>query len=335
MEKEVTLAALEEIITRAEAGEGCSREEALSLVELDLKALMEGADRIRCAHFGNRVELCSIINAKCGDCDMDCAFCSQSKRASTRIETYPFIEAEELREQMKRILADGLRRCSVVTSGGRLRPEELERLLDAAREAGPAPLCASLGRLRREELEQLKAAGVRRFHHNLETSQAFYPRICSTQRWEQRLETVRAAIEAGMDVCSGGLFGLGESWEDRIDLALVLRDLGVDSVPINFLYAHPGTPLADQPPLSADEALRIVAIYRFLLPKMTLRICGGRAHVLGDRQRELFAAGANGIMTGDYLTVSGSQYEADLAMLRKQGLEPVRYENAATSAVTE
>jgi len=189
----------------------------------------------------------------------------------------------------------------------------------------PAPLCASLGRLAPAELVQLKQAGIGRFHHNLESSKAYYPSICSTQTWQQRFDTVKAAQAAGLDICSGGLFGLGESWEDRIDLALTLRELEVDSVPINFLYAHPGTALKAIPALSADEALRIVALYRFLLPQTTLRICGGRTHVLGDRQSELFAAGANGIMTGGYLTVAGSQYEADLAMIDELGLQVATY----------
>ena len=189
-------------------------------------------------------------------------------------------------------------------------------------------MCASLGRLTAEELKALKASGVIRFHHNLETSKNFYPSICTTQDWEERRATVQAAQAVGMDICSGGLFGLGESWEDRIDLALTLRDLGVDSVPINFLYAHEGTRLANQSILSAAEALRIIALYRFLLPTVTLRICGGRTHVLGDRQSELFAAGANGMMTGNYLTVAGSQYESDLEMINQLDLHVVQHKKS-------
>jgi len=226
---------------------------------------------------------------------------------------------------MEAILENQDCRCSVVTSGGKLSGPELQSLFETANGIGPAPLCASLGRLTGEELAQLKQAGIPRFHHNLESSEAYYPKICTTQTWKERLDTVKAAQAAGLDICSGGLFGLGESWDDRIDLGLTLRELGVDSVPINFLYAHEGTALRDTPPMAAAEALRIIAVYRLLLPKATLRICGGRTHVLGDRQADLFAAGANGLMTGNYLTVAGSQYDADRTMIRQLGLEILTY----------
>jgi len=256
---------------------------------------------------------------------MDCTFCSQSGHASTEIEEYPFMSPSELAPRMVAILENHDCRCSVVTSGGKLSGRELQSLFDTAKTIGSAPLCASLGRLSREELNQLKQSGITRFHHNLESSEDYYPEICTTQTWRQRLDTVKAAQAAGLDICSGGLFGLGETWGDRIDLALTLRELAVDSVPINFLYAHEGTPLRDTQPMEAAEALRIIAAYRFLLPKATLRICGGRTHVLGDRQADLFAAGANGLMTGNYLTVGGSQYETDLAMIRNLGLQIATY----------
>jgi biotin synthase len=314
---------LKKIIDRAVHGTGCTKKEALELIELPEGKLFAGASCIREAHFGNRIQLCSIINAKSGKCDMDCRFCSQSGHNSTDIEVYPFIERATLKEQIQETIEDGRRLCGVVTSGGKLSGLELQELESVVQEIGksaPAPVCASLGRLDAKELAQLKAAGIRRFHHNLESSENYYPSVCSTQRWEQRYETVKAAQEAGLAVCSGGLFGLGERWQDRIDLAIALRELGVDSVPINFLYAHPGTPMEENEPLSVEEALRIVASYRYLLPTTTLRICGGRSHVLGSRQEELFAAGANGLMTGNYLTVSGSQYETDLAMIAECGL---------------
>ncbi len=317
---------LQEIIKNAVEGKGCAPEEALWLTGRNESELVRGATQIREAHFGNKVQLCAIINAKSGTCDMDCRFCSQSGHNSTDIETYPFIDAHALETQIHEVIDSGNRLCGVVTSGGKLSARELEELSESVHKIGggnPTPVCASLGRLTEEELADLKTAGITRFHHNLEASESYYPKICSTQEWSQRLETVKAAKAAGLQVCCGGLFGLGESWQDRVDLALTLRELGIDSVPINFLYAHPGTPLKDTPPLSAEEALRIIALYRFLLPTATLRICGGRTHVLGDRQTDLFAAGANGLMTGNYLTVAGSQYESDLDMIHRQGLEIV------------
>ncbi len=316
---------LRKMIEDAVGGTGCTADEARELPGMELADLLAGATRIREAHFGRRIQLCAIINAKSGKCDMDCTFCSQSGHASTQIEEYPFLPRPELEKRMGAILENGDCRCSVVTSGGKLSGAELEVLFETARGAGAAPLCASLGRLGSAELDELKRSGIGRFHHNLESSESYYPNICSTQTWRQRLDTVKAAQTAGLDVCSGGLFGLGESWDDRIDLALTLRELGVDSVPINFLYAHDGTPLARVQPMEADEALRIIALYRFLLPRTTLRICGGRVHVLGDRQAEIFAAGANGMMTGGYLTVAGSQYETDCAMLCRLGLQIEKY----------
>lgn len=296
----------------------------MQAVAADEAELFAVATAVREAYFGNMVELCCIINAKSGKCDMDCRFCSQSGHYSTDIETYPFMDAAELEARIREDISKGDRKCGVVTSGGKLSSSELQELADAVKRigaGGEAPVCGSLGRLTPAELVMLKEAGVTRFHHNLEASERYYPEICSTQEWSERRATIQAAQAAGLKVCSGGLFGLGESWEDRIDLALALRELEVDSVPINFLYAHPGTPLGDRPPLPPAEALRIIAIYRLLMPTVTLRICGGRAHVLGDRQNELFAAGANGLMTGNYLTVAGCQYDADAEMIRNLDLE--------------
>lgn len=318
---------IKKMLNSALQGIGCSAAEARTLLACDERELFEAATQIREAFFGNEVQLCSIINAKSGRCDMDCRFCSQSGCSTTQIDVYPFLDSETLNGQIRALIDAGDRRCGVVTSGGRLSPDEIGSLCATVRPlagaGAPPPVCASLGRLRSREFEALRAAGITRYHHNLETSRAFYPQVCTTQQWSERRETVRAAQAAGLDICSGGLFGLGESWDDRIDLALSLRELEVDSVPINFLYAHPGTSLRAQEPLSAAEALRLIALYRFLLPRTTLRVCGGRAHVLGARQSELFAAGANGLMTGDYLTVAGSQYEADLAMVESLHLQVV------------
>ncbi|VGO16806.1 Biotin synthase [Pontiella desulfatans] len=315
---------LQTIIEKAVAGTGCTPEDAPGLIEANEADLFAGATQIREAHFGNTIQLCCIINAKSGKCDMDCRFCSQSGHNSTEIEVYPFMETVDLQNQIHENIKNGDRMCGVVTSGGKLSTAELKQLAETVKRIGggeQAPICGSLGRLPPEDLSMLKQSGVTRFHHNLETSENHYPQICSTQEWSQRLETVKAAQAAGLKVCSGGLFGLGESWHDRIDLALTLRELGVDSVPINFLYAHPGTPLKDRQQLSPAEALRIIALYRFLLPTVTLRICGGRSHILAHRQADIFAAGANGLMTGNYLTVAGSQYESDLQLIQSLGLE--------------
>jgi len=319
---------LSSIISQAILGIGCSPEEAKYLLSVDESELLNGTEKIREAHFGSEIQLCAIINAKSGKCDMDCKFCSQSRYNTTEIDEYPMMTGDELTRQIEEITKNDDCRCSVVTSGGKLSNDDVEDLVKTVGEmkfGERSPMCASLGRLTPKELKDLKAAGVTRLHHNLESSKEYYPEICTTQTWEQRLKTVKAAQEAGMDICSGGLFGLGESWDDRISLALTLRELEVDSVPINFLYSHEGTPMCHEKKLSASEALRIIAVYRCMLPKAVLRICGGRTHVLGDRQSEMFKAGANGMMTGNYLTVSGSQYEIDREMLDGLGLKVLMY----------
>lgn len=308
---------------------GCSREEALELALTgDAAAVFASAARLREAVFGRAVELCAIINARSGNCAMDCRFCSQSRHNTTPIESFPLLEQEVLRERILELAALPVRHIGLVTSGGALPEAELERLTAVVVELAPGlrgpgggRLCGSLGRLPTPALEGLRAAGLARFHHNLETSERYYPRICTTQRWQERLQTVRRARAAGLEICCGGLFGLGESWEDRVDFALRLRAEGVDNIPMNFLYPHPGTPLKNQVPLSPDEALRIIAVFRHILPRATLRVCGGRPLALGARQEELFAAGANALMTGNYLTTAGRALEGDLSMIRAQGLE--------------
>ena len=213
--------------------------------------------------------------------------------------------------------------CGIVTSGGKLSSHDVDTFIQAVKKVCGTvsfQICASFGRVSDSDIDKLKEAGINRLHHNLETSRNFYPRICSTQSWDSRMETVQAALSKGMKVCCGGLFGLGESWADRIDLAVAIAGSGIDSVPINFLHPHPGTPLAGEGLLSAEDALCIIAVYRLILPDRTLRICGGRATVLKDRQHEVFSAGANAIMTGDYLTTAGQGPETDKMMIKSQGL---------------
>ncbi len=318
------------ITDQARAGEGCSADEAIRLAhEVPLDGLVTSARAIRERFFDGRVELCTIVNARSGLCPMDCRFCSQSAHHKTGAEVYPLLDAEEIDRQVRRSDDFSADYCGLVTSGLSVDGDELTPLCEAIRRRagvdGPR-FCASLGQLDESALRRLKEAGLVRYHHNLETSEAFYPEICTTQAWRDRLATVQRARRVGLEVCCGGLFGLGETWEDRIDLALTLRRLEIDSVPINFLNPHPKTPIGAAigvtvEPLSADEALRIIAVYRHLLPTATLRVCGGRPQVLGRREDEIFAAGANALMTGDYLTTSGRSPESDLQILKRQGLK--------------
>lgn len=298
----------------------------MELIELPEAELFASADALRQHFFGNKVELCFIINAKSGNCNMNCRFCSQSGFNTTQIEKYPFKSREELEEIVDAWEKYPVARCGIVTSGGTLTDADVESLaqfIESRRAQGKLShphICGSLGRLRHDAIERLKRAGLTRLHHNLETCERFYPNICTTQTWRSRLETVHQAKDAGLSVCCGGLFGLGESWEDRICFADELRRVQIDNIPINFLYPHPGTPLAKQPVMSPEEALRIIAIFRHILPSATLRICGGRVSVLKERQYDIFAAGANALMTGNYLTIAGAGVEQDIDAIRHLGL---------------
>jgi len=266
------------------------------------------------------------VNAKSGACAMDCRFCAQSRHHATQSETWPLRDQAVLHRETTALWQCGVKRVGWVTSGCAVDAADIEQVAHAASaltsfQTSRGGVCASMGQLNADSLKQLKASGITRYHHNLETSERFYPAICTTQRWHDRLATARRAKETGFELCCGGLFGLGETWDDRIALAETLRTLDVDSVPINFFHPIPGTPLADVKPLTADEALRIIAIFRVLLPTTSLRICGGRPKVLGERQVEIVRAGADALMTGHYLTTSGISPETDRQWLTRLGCQ--------------
>jgi biotin synthase len=300
--------------------------EAISLAtSTPLDQLCQQAAAIRRANFGDSVQLCVIENIRSGRCPMDCRFCSQSAHNPTEVDAYPLWDAPKLQSKMASAAAPGIDRLGLVTSGLSVADEELARIAQSIEKfkatGTKLSLCASFGQLNEAQLQALRDAGLTRYHHNLETSESFYPQICTTQSWSDRRATVERALRVGLEVCCGGLFGLGESWSDRIDLAITLRELGVKNIPLNFFTPHPKTPLGNRPLLDADEALRIIAVYRIMLPEATLRVCGGRPSVLGDREPEIFAAGANGIMTGDYLTSTGRSIESDRKMIAAAGMK--------------
>ena len=320
-----TLAILAE---RACAGQGVSRDEALWLAgECPLPMLMAAADKVRRHFFGDGVVFCGIVNARSGRCPADCAFCSQSSHHQTSAPEYPLVAVSEMIAAAANLAAN-VGCFGIVTSGPSLPTAEVAKVAEAAaaiRQRLGIEVSASLGRINRKALSILKSSGVRHYHHNLETSVAFYPRICTTHRWEEKLNTLRTAQELGFELCSGGLFGMGETWADRIDLALTLRALGVRSVPINFLNPVAGTPLGQRPPLAAEEALRIIALYRMLLPTAVIRLCGGRPLVLARHQAEALRSGANGLMTGNYLTTPGFDPASDRRLVEELGLRVVKY----------
>ena len=292
------------------------------IIHTPLDELLNEANRVRSETFKNEVDLCAIVNIKNGRCAMDCRFCAQSQHHNTTIETHPLIQIDELSSATCKFWEQNIPRVGWVASGRSLKTDELDTVLDGVKSIlsgeRAKQVCASLGQLDSSELSALKDVGVCRYHHNLETSERFYPSICTTQRWKDRRATVERVKELGWKICSGGLFGLGETWEDRLQLALTLKTLEVDSVPINFFSPISGAPLADRQPLSSEEALRIVALFRLTLPKATIRICGGRPMVFTAREQDelLFRAGANAFMTGNYLTTSGISPEKDREMFQ-------------------
>lgn len=276
--------------------------------------LWDAADRIRQHFHGSRFALCSIINARSGRCSEDCRFCAQSACHQSGIDEYESIDpatALEIAEDNDR---HEVHRISLVTSGrsaSNATLNRLERIYAAISQTTMMKLCGSLGLLTKEKVVRLKEMGVVRYHCNLETSRDFFPTVCTTHSWEDKIQTLTLAREAGMSICSGGIIGMGETMADRINLALELRELQVNSIPINILTPIPGTPLADLQPLGIDEVLTTIALFRFINPQAVIRIAGGRQQ-LGEDQYRCFMAGANGAMVGNYLTTTGSSIEEDL-----------------------
>jgi biotin synthase len=280
-------------------------------------------NRIRERLKGNRIRLCGIVNAKSGKCSEDCAFCAQSARYKTAAQTYPLLPTERIFEAARSAKEMGAREFSIVTSGVSPSREELERVAQAValiRSELQLECCASLGIIDRVSLSILKSAGLTKYHHNLETSRSYFPKVCTTHSYEESVETVRAAKETGLSVCCGGIFGMGETHADRFELAFTLKELGVDSVPLNFLNPIEGTPLGRREPLKPLDALRIIALFRLVLPGRDIIICGGRDMTLRQLQVLVFAAGANGLMIGDYLTTKGRAPAQDIQMLGDLGL---------------
>jgi biotin synthase len=308
----------------ASGGSPLTRAEGLSLASAPLADLFAGASALRERFRGRAADLCSIISAKTGACPEDCTYCAQGTRSkAAHIQIEPLLPVSTVAERARAARASGARRFCIVTSGRGTRGAELDgvaRMVGAVADLGLLP-CATLGLLTAGELRMLKSAGLHRYHHNLETSRAHFPEICSTHTFDQKLATIHAAKDAGLSVCSGGIFGLGETWADRMDMALDLRELGVDSVPVNFLVPVEGTPLGGRPAMDPLEALRVVSVMRFMLPHAEVRICGGRLQTLGEFNSMVFLAGADGLLTGDCLTVAGRDPGDDLKLIAAWGME--------------
>ena len=282
--------------------------------------LICGADRIRRHYKGDGIFTCTIINAKSGRCSQDCAFCAQSAHHETGVETYPLLDPQTLVTRALEMEDAHMNHYSMVTSGFRLSEAEIDTLCKAAHQIGSRTnltLCCSPGVLTADQAARLRQSGIRNYHHNLETARSHFSRICSTHEYEEDIKAIGTAADAGLAICSGGILGLGETRAQRIELAATLCEIGVEKIPVNFINPIAGTKMADRPLLPAAEALKSVALFRFICPACDITICGGRLVTLGDFQSWIFASGANGVMTGNYLTTTGRDIAADLEMIAR------------------
>ena len=306
------------------AGELIDREEAIKLISAPLEELCEAADDIRKKMAGSSFDICTIVNGKCGKCSEDCKYCAQSAHYITALEeSYPLLDTDTLVKDAKSKAKRGVLRYSVVTSGKRLSSAEVDSLCESIRkikEEADIKVCVSLGLLGKEDFVKLHEAGADRVHCNLETSERYFPEVCTTHTYAEKIETLLAAKEAGMSICSGGIMGLGETFEDRIDMILTARSLGVKSVPMNFLNPIEGTPYENNTPLTRDEARRCIAIARFIIPDGSIRLAGGRG-MLGDKGKSCFKSGSNAAISGDMLTTAGISIETDLKLISELGFE--------------
>lgn len=303
------------------SGEKITYNEALLLIDAPLKELLKAADEIRKHFCSNIFDVCSIINAKSGKCSENCKFCAQSAHYQTNINEYPLLDKDTIVKNALYMAEKGVLRFSIVTSGKALTDKDVEILAETIKEIklkSNISICASLGLLTDENFKKLKDAGLERVHNNLEASKNFFPDVCTTHTFDDKVNALKAALKSGLSVCSGGIIGLGESMQDRIDLAFSLKELGIKSVPVNILSPVKGTPYENNKPLSEEEILKTIAIFRFILPDAFIRLAGGRIH-LSDKGKKAFLSGANAAITGDMLTTYGISVDTDMQIIKETG----------------
>lgn len=319
---------LEELKKKILDGGQASREEALLLADAPLEELSAAANEIRERICGSGFDICTIVNGKCGRCSEDCKYCAQSVHYHTSCsESYPLLDTEALLKGAKYNDARGVLRYSIVTSGRKLSDREVDQAcqsIRAIKEETSMEVCVSFGLLGEAQFRKIREAGASRVHCNLESSRRYFPKVCTTHTYDEKIETLKAAGRAGLSICSGGILGLGETMEDRIDMVLTARELGVKSIPMNLLNPIPGTPYEHNRPLTREEACRCAAIFRFLIPDASIRLAGGRG-LMGDQGEACFRSGANAAISGDMLTTAGITVETDMALIRKLGFEARLY----------
>jgi biotin synthase len=288
---------------------------------LDLAAV---ANRVRQEFHGSEIDLCSLLNAKSGRCPEDCTFCAQSAHYKTDAPIYPMMDMTRIAEMAREAQTNGTGRFCLITSGRELNDKEFETILgalDRIRKETTLDLDCSLGTLSEERAESLRKVGVARYNHNLETAESHFPQICSTHSFRDRVKTIEVLKDQGFSICCGGIIGLGESPQQRLELAFALRQLGIDCVPFNILNRRPGTPLEHSETLAPMEIIKTISLFRLILPKGTIKIAGGREANLRDLQSLALLAGANGLIVGNYLTTPGRNGEDDLRMIKDLGFE--------------
>ncbi|MGL5617061.1 MAG: biotin synthase BioB [Sarcina sp.] len=314
---------LQELTLKIKNGYKINFDEALKVYNSPIEQLEKFSNELRETLCGNKVDLCSIMNAKSGKCSEDCKFCAQSIHFKTGVSEYPLVDKEEALSLAKENEKEGVHRFSLVTSGRGLKGKDFNKALDIysyISENTTIGLCASFGIVSKEQLKEMKALGIKRYHHNLESSKDFYKKICTTHSYEERIDTLNFAKEEGLEICSGGIIGMGESIEDRINLALTLQQLEVTSIPVNILMPIKGTPLENEKALSQEEILRTIATFRFINPKANIRLAGGRM-LMDNQGKDAFKFGANATITGNYLTTCGNKTADDRTMIKDLGLE--------------
>jgi biotin synthase len=325
------------LANRVIEGQHATRDELLAVLRSDdneLLSVLQAAFKIRAHHHGRKVKVHVLQNAKSGQCPEDCAFCSQSTRFQSPIDRYPMQQVDELVEGARAAAANGAYMYCMVTSTRGPTGRELETICEATRRIKaelPVRVCASLGILKPGQAAKLAEAGVNRYNHNIETSERHFPNIVNTHRWSDRVDTIREAKEHGLEACCGGIMGLGEDEEDRVDMAIALRELEVESVPVNFLDPRPGTPLSESPRLSPAQCLRALAMFRFACAAADVRVAGGREVSLGHMQ-PLALWVVNSMFTNGYLTTGGAQASDDWRMIEQAGFEPHMADSVPTSS---
>lgn len=306
-------------------GKEITKEEAMTLAEADLDELCQAADEIRKHFCGNVFDICSCINVKGGKCSEDCKFCPQSCfNDKVEVKPHTLIGSDQMLEEAAYMAQKGVVRCDLVSSGRRLPKDDVRKIvqdIERIRKETGIAVCCSFGLLDREDCEMLKKAGITRLHNNLESSRTFFTGVCSSHSTDDKMATLRAARAAGLTLCSGCLINLGESMEDWIELALMERELGVKSIPVNVLNPIKDSPFEDRKPMTNEEFCRTVAVFRFLLPDASIRLAAGRIY-LADHGKRALSSGANAAITGDFLMTGGMSIDSDMAMAKELGYEP-------------